>query len=122
MVYNIIMLLAFAGVSFSDDKEYSHYVPADGEIRAFVNDILQKEMPSQLDTFKEDLEKYFKIVCLIFVCSYSLIDCTSSWDSIPYHDYKLFNFSLKRRILNFVHFKFCSDTGIIHCLKVFILM
>ena len=41
-------------------------MPADGEIRAFVNEILQKEMPSQLETFKEDLEKYFKIVCLIF--------------------------------------------------------
>ena len=61
----------YIGVSFSDDKEYPRFVPAGGEVRAFVNEILQKEMPSQLETFKDtfkgDLEKYFKIVCLIYV-------------------------------------------------------
>ena len=52
----------YAGVSFSDDKLDPGYKPSDGEIEAFVFRILQKEMPSQLDSFKGDLEIYFKNV------------------------------------------------------------
>lgn len=58
-----------AGVSFSEDRLDPDYKPSDGEIKAFVFEILQKEMPSQLDSFKGDLEIYFKNVCGLIMCS-----------------------------------------------------
>ena len=57
-----VSVFFFSGVSFSDRRIDPGYQPADGEINAFVLEILQKEMPSQLDSFKRDLEVYFKNV------------------------------------------------------------
>ena len=69
MSYNTTCMCIFlavsmtAGVSFSEDRLDPGYKPSDGEIKAFVFEILQREMPSQLDSFKGDLEIYFKNVC-----------------------------------------------------------
>ena len=59
-----VYLSFYSGVSFSDRRIDPGYQPTDGEIKAFVFEILQKEMPSQLDSFKEDLEVYFKNVSM----------------------------------------------------------